>query len=150
MGNDPVVNNEEPTRIELTGKKLQSMIRVPPELIANQSMPGLSLGAIQGGVIASGQIGIFNVSGGWPSRYYSCKSCQCPIEIVLDSNEMARKYVVANGFHYCWNCADWDRRGERVLRDFTNDVPWEVVADWCEENGQQPDADWIRKYRCGT
>ena len=52
-------------------------------------------------------------------------------------------------YRRCLGCADLERKGEDLLKEFTNNPPWEVIADWMEDNNRQSDADWIRKYRSG-
>ena len=77
-----------------------------------------------------------------------CEKCG---QIVGYYNETYVRVHVPNELNqwFCKKCADLERKGEQLLREFNNEVPWDVVADWFIDKGRQPDADWIRKYRSG-
>lgn len=82
----------------------------------------------------------------------SCSECHQPITW----NETFLSIRGGSVFDLCSRCADINKdgtpkdTGEGILMDFMNNPPWEVIADWCEENNRQPDAEWVRKYRMGN
>ena len=117
----------------------------------------LQSGAIRSGYyghlpyqIASGAIG-----SGHPARHICSKCSKDILSVpVANSGQLPSDYIIVNSdqpYHplkyLCGACADLERKGEALVLEFAGDAPWTVIADWYEDQGRQPDADWIRKYR---
>ncbi len=104
---------------------------------------GLSPGVVQSGSFVSGM-----ASADWN---WTCDSCQ-------ETRPSSQPYFFRRTKYWCHKCAGFDDerggfeagREDWILQSVPcPDAPWPVIADWCEDHHRQPDAEWIRKFRCG-
>ena len=113
----------------------------------------LGSGAVSSGFIASGQIGAYPIASGSIYSFMTPRCTSCGIETPLGGTIHV---TGASGLsvYYCRRCAgfQWDdnfrgfKRREDWIREelkVNDEMPLEILADMCMENGRNADAQYL-------